>query len=177
MGRCFLCQEDTELQCQNGHFYCCDDHLEAHGPCFPFEVVISEEFGRYFVATRDIKPLELVVVDEPALVGPATKTRPVCLECFSGPLSADSSDLCEQCQFPLCKSCSTSDDKRRFHREEECKILAGSSLAKEVCTPIVRRMRVSPIYETMCGRDEKLLSNLFGSQQMIFLILGDFRKG
>ena len=36
------------------------------------------------MATRDISPLELVLIDEPAVVGPATKTQPICLECLKG---------------------------------------------------------------------------------------------
>ena len=53
--------------------------------CFPFKVINSDVLGRHFIATRDIKPLELILVDPPAVVGPATKTKPVCIICL-GPL-------------------------------------------------------------------------------------------
>ena len=49
----------------------------------PYKIENSEKFGRYFVATRDIKPLELILVDEPGVVGPATKTKPVCIVCLN----------------------------------------------------------------------------------------------
>ena len=34
------------------------------------------------VATRDIDPLELILVEEPAVVGPYSKTTNGCLQCF-----------------------------------------------------------------------------------------------
>ena len=49
-GKCFLCLKNCHESCSHGHFYCCDDHLRAHGVgdyCFPFEIQESEEFGRY----------------------------------------------------------------------------------------------------------------------------------
>ena len=49
----------------------------------PYKIESSEKFGRYFVATRDIKPLELILLDEPGVVGPATKTKPVCIVCLN----------------------------------------------------------------------------------------------
>ena len=48
-GKCFLCLKNCHESCSHGHFYCCDDHLRAHGVgdyCFPFEIQESEEFGR-----------------------------------------------------------------------------------------------------------------------------------
>ena len=44
--------------------------------------------GRYFshfrfmVATRDIDPLELILIEEPAVVGPYSKSTNGCLQCF-----------------------------------------------------------------------------------------------
>ena len=55
---------------------------ESSVSCLPFKVVDSQKYGRHFVATRDIIPLELILVDPPGVVGPATKTRPVCLGCL-----------------------------------------------------------------------------------------------
>lgn len=51
--------------------------------CLPFKILNSKKFGRYFVATRDIRPLELILVDNPGVVGPATKTKPVCIVCLN----------------------------------------------------------------------------------------------
>ena len=51
--------------------------------CLPYRIQTSKGVGRHFVATRDIKPLELIVSDAPGVVGPATKTRPVCIVCLN----------------------------------------------------------------------------------------------
>ena len=37
---------------------------------------------RFMVATRDIDPLELILVEEPAVVGPYSKSTNGCLQCF-----------------------------------------------------------------------------------------------
>ena len=59
------------------------NHSDDSFICLPYRIEKSEKFGRYFVATRDIKPLELILVDQPGVVGPATKTRPVCIVCLN----------------------------------------------------------------------------------------------
>jgi hypothetical protein len=43
---------------------------------------VSTTLGRHFVATRDVAPLEEILVDSVAVLGPATKTVPICLECL-----------------------------------------------------------------------------------------------
>ena len=63
-----------------------DDDLNGNTSkliCLPYKIVNSERFGRHFVATRDIKPLELILVDDAAVVGPATKTNTVCIVCLN----------------------------------------------------------------------------------------------
>ena len=93
---------------------------------------------RYFVATRDIQPLELVEVDETAIVGPSTKTKPLCLECLKPPTSVLPENLtkdsegqkgqlhyCKGCGFLMCVKCDKKENKR-LHIKEECDILAAS---------------------------------------------------
>jgi len=46
-------------------------------------VAISPELGRHFVATRDISPLHEILTEKAAVVGPATKALPICLECLN----------------------------------------------------------------------------------------------
>ena len=86
------------------------------------------------MATRDISPLELVLIDQPAVVGPATKTKPICLECLKGPLSLSTSIRCEGCHFPLCQNCHVqlSNNSRKLHTDRECNILAKCRQSK-VC--------------------------------------------
>ena len=59
------------------------NHSDDSFMCLPYRIEKSEKLGRYFVATRDIKPLELILVDQPGVVGPATKTKPVCIVCLN----------------------------------------------------------------------------------------------
>jgi len=137
-GKCFLCMTICDQTCSNGHYYCSEDHLRGHQSadqeCYPFEVRESEEFGRFFVATRDISPLELVLIDQPAVVGPATKTKPICLECLKGPLSLSTSIKCEGCRFPLCQNCHVqlSNNSRKLHTVRECNILAKCERSKAI---------------------------------------------
>ena len=109
---CFLCQKpNCDLKCPKpdcGIFYCSDSHYSSHiyrikdtkknlvhdennndiieldenTICLPYRVENSKAFGRHLIATRDIKALELIICDHPAAVGPATKTRPVCIVCL-----------------------------------------------------------------------------------------------
>ncbi len=51
------------------------------------------------VASRDIGPCELILSEEPAVVGPYAKTVPGCLQCFK---KVDESFLCPGCNFPMC---------------------------------------------------------------------------
>ena len=57
------------------------------------------QVGRYLVATRDLKPLEIIIKDDPAVFGPNHDTGPACLECL---LPVDGQFLCEKCSLPLC---------------------------------------------------------------------------
>ena len=97
-GQCFYCSVNSATRCQCGQYYCSEDHLKIHRPgqyCLPFKVTYSPQVGRYLVASRDIKPLELVLWDTAAAVGPAADSVPVCLECFS---KVDGTFQCPNCQ-------------------------------------------------------------------------------
>ena len=50
--------------------------------CLPYKVCKSEIFGRYFVATRDIEPLELILSDKPAVIIPTKQEYPGCIQCL-----------------------------------------------------------------------------------------------
>ena len=55
--------------------------------------------GRCLVATRDIKPMELIMIDAAIAHGPQNLTSPVCLECGK---AVDGSYTCGMCNMPLC---------------------------------------------------------------------------
>ena len=64
------------------------------------------------IASRDINPLELVLKEHAAVVGPYTNTLQGCLQCFR---KVDGSYTCTGCGFPMCNSkC----ESGYLHREE-----------------------------------------------------------
>ena len=50
--------------------------------CFPYRAGVVPGKGRVLFATRDVAPLELVLVDPGTVVGPNYKSEPVCLQCL-----------------------------------------------------------------------------------------------
>ena len=76
--------------------------------------------GRYLVASRDVKPLELVLWDTAAATGPCADSVPVCLECGD---KVDGSYHCPHCQV---RSSMTIPDQRSL----SCLV---SSLWREMC--------------------------------------------
>ena len=87
------------------------DHFLIHRPdnlCYPFIVKNGPGVGRFLVASRDIKPCELILRELPAVFGPYTPTSPLCLTCFTK-LDITTTYLCPNCGLPFCKEeCSTS---------------------------------------------------------------------
>merc|ERR1719474_888355 len=76
-SRCFLCGDPASSCCEwcGLVYYCSHYHLSKHRPktsdrCLPFAIVASPDKGRYVVATRDIEPLELLIDDTAAAIGP-----------------------------------------------------------------------------------------------------------
>ena len=70
------------------------------------------------IAARDIEPLELILKEEPAVVGPYSKSGSGCLQCLK---KVDGSYLCSGCKFPMCNSdCELSP----LHRDE-CHFFQG----------------------------------------------------
>ena len=64
------------------------------------------------VASRDINPLELILKEHPAVVGPYTNTLQGCLQCFR---KIDGGYKCTGCGFPMCNAkC----ESGHLHREE-----------------------------------------------------------
>ncbi|XP_040575619.1 SET domain-containing protein SmydA-8 isoform X1 [Lepeophtheirus salmonis] len=119
---CFFCGNEEE---EDNHltlcpfckivYYCSEDHSIIHrhtDRCFPFIVRKSKSFGRYMIAARDINPLELILSEQPAVVGPYSKKLPGCLNCFR---LVDDSYHCSKCGVPVCdKECEIGD----LHRPE-----------------------------------------------------------
>ena len=84
---CFLCLEVSSEKCPHcGQVYFCSpEHYARHRHrdyCLPYTAGRLPGKGRVLFATRDIKPLELILVDPGTVVGPNYKSEPVCLQCL-----------------------------------------------------------------------------------------------
>ena len=79
------------------------------------------------MATRDIPPLDMVLTDLPAVLGPPAVTPPVCLECLTPLAMVESATPCQLCSAPLC---STPACQQGPHHRAECEMLqqAGTRL-------------------------------------------------
>jgi len=114
---CFWCGNKDVVTCEHCGLvtYCSSSHLNIHRPkdlCFPFVVRQSAEKGRLLVAARPILPLEIVLIDTPAVVAPFNDS---CLEC--GISLPEIPHPCSKCGLPLCgKGC----EGGAQHRSTEC---------------------------------------------------------
>ena len=77
----------------------------------PFFIDFKEGVGRCVVAARDIKPLEVILRDYPAMVGPYFDENPLCLECL---LKTDGNYSCPICELPLCGNECTAGPAHKF---------------------------------------------------------------
>ena len=104
---CFLCSTPGYACDVCRLVVACEVHHCVHRQgvyCAPFTVCYGEGVGHYMVAVRDIKQMEVVLREEPVVVGPYTQTTPQCLQCCR---KVDGSYRCELCNFPVCnQACS-----------------------------------------------------------------------
>lgn len=54
-----------------------------------YSVANSDIFGRYLVAKRTIRPGELIICEEPIVIGPSSETDCSCLGCYIPLLPSD----------------------------------------------------------------------------------------
>ena len=83
---------------------------------------------RYLVANRDIEQGEIIIFEEPLVIGPKQATYPVCLSCYR---RVDGSYLCNDCGWPLCdQKCQNSNEDH----QAECQFLAAQHVSVQVDT-------------------------------------------
>ena len=117
---CFLClsTENTSKCDHCGSVFTCKDHVKRHmsssGACYPYRVQYDCEMGRYLVAAKKIKQGEVILHEDPLVLGPYTRSKPQCLNCFKV-INPKSSIECPGCDFPVCdEGCASG----RYHKEE-----------------------------------------------------------
>jgi len=122
---CAQCGGAANQRCTGCHitFYCSREHQKLHwkkhkSSCCAYKVCSSAELGRYLVATRDLKPGELVISETPLIIGPQAVTIPVCLACYK---PSDGRFSCTKCGWPMCNATCA---KSPVH-ESECALTAN----------------------------------------------------
>lgn len=87
----------------------------------------NEKFGRYLVASRDIRAGEVILTEKPLIRGPSQITCPVCIVCLHGLDDNDISNTnqqCERCGWPLCKQCKQQSNSKPL-THSECDLTVG----------------------------------------------------
>ncbi len=87
-----------------------------------YRICHRDGVGRCLVAARDLEPLDVILEDTPAAVGPEefSYENGVCVACYRQ-IDAAASFQCDECGFELL--CSVECAKSAVHVENECAIL------------------------------------------------------
>ncbi|XP_038113479.1 SET domain-containing protein SmydA-8 [Culex quinquefasciatus] len=132
---CPVCNEPATKRCSgcSAMYYCSVDHQKQDwknhkNVCHPFKICSDERFGRYLVATKDIKAGEVVLKESPLVQGPAQITAPVCVGCLQGLVEKKFLE-CERCGWPVCRR----ECQDRPGHQAECKftIARGSKMSMQ----------------------------------------------
>jgi len=125
VGSCDVCRKPTTTRCSGCAqiYYCSVEHQKKswkdHKPkCHPFKIDNHEVYGRVLVATRDIKPGEVVLKEAPLIKGPSQITGPVCVGCLQA-VEQKTSKECTRCGWPVCKAGKCQDSKTHL---PECQL-------------------------------------------------------
>lgn len=73
-------------------------------PSLAYEVLRSQELGRYLVAVRNIEAREIIIREDPLISGPSDrgpKDIPACLGC-SRLMVNELTNRCTKCRWPVC---------------------------------------------------------------------------
>ncbi|VEN63535.1 unnamed protein product [Callosobruchus maculatus] len=154
-GPCEVCQRVTQRKCSTCHqvYYCSEEHenenKETHqASCSPFEISTSKELGRHLIATRDLKPSDVVLTEEPLVFGPKPqqiKEGPFpCVGCCRI-LTDQTCERCPLCLWPVCKLDCPGLKQPHFHGFE-CTILRQRATNTEA----------KPFYEYFRAIEEKI---------------------
>lgn len=119
--------------------------------CKPYQIVSNEKFGRCLVATRNLKPGEIIFGENATIVGPKQGCRPCCLKCFTSLDSVASLFRCPGCNFPFCQEqCAKSPE-----HEAECVVLSRA----RSCISINDMSKSHPVYQCITPLRGILLKN------------------
>ncbi|XP_051162297.1 SET domain-containing protein SmydA-8-like [Leptopilina boulardi] len=93
--------------------------------CLKYKICHSENLGRYLVSAKNISAGEVIIREDPVVVGPATFNKSsLCFSCLRhlSAASKKSHYICSKCNVaPLCNS--FCEDSLGHHTKEECQLL------------------------------------------------------
>ena len=177
---CFFCAAESTGKCPDCGLvnFCSEDHFSFHkfgDICQPFEVHFGgPDVGRYLRATRDIKPFEIVVIDQATALGIFDDAKPICLACYE-PIGDTGSTPCPSCRMPMC------DDPQclgsELH-EPECKVLRNHqpepiSVSSDDVNPVYSL--IGPLRARRWKSDPKLWKLLISLESHLEERRADFR--
>ncbi|XP_060848787.1 SET domain-containing protein SmydA-8-like [Rhopalosiphum padi] len=110
--------------------YCSKKHQKAHwqqhkNECVSYELQIDSIIGRHLIAKRTINPSDIIIQEDPLVIGPKFPTsEPICIKCLQNLKRSNSTveSLCEKCLWPICGTGCVSSINPNIH-EDECKVL------------------------------------------------------
>ncbi|KAM7347903.1 SET and MYND domain containing, arthropod-specific, member 4 [Cochliomyia hominivorax] len=109
-------------------------HLNLNNSNAPFTIAISEVYGRYLIAKRDLKPGEILITERPLAVGPCVSADPVCLGCYMPVTLNDSQYRCPSCRWPLCGADCRGLHQLQGHSNYECDFMKSLNTAEPLTT-------------------------------------------
>ncbi|XP_063228128.1 SET domain-containing protein SmydA-8 isoform X2 [Bacillus rossius redtenbacheri] len=89
-------------------------------------------FKRYLVASRDLRPGELIISEDPLVVGPCYDCQPLCVGCYRRLDLAAQDFRCERCGWPLCAADCPGRGAEHGHSGRECEALAASDARRHL---------------------------------------------
>ncbi|KAH8284421.1 hypothetical protein KR018_005975, partial [Drosophila ironensis] len=127
---------------------CRTERAENADPELPFREEQSDIYGRYLVASRQLEPGELLIVEEPLAIGPCVSGDPVCLGCYCPVSLSPTQFRCPGCAWPLCGAACPGIGRRDGHTAEECLLYgARRAVAGELLTERAGPAAVRDLYE------------------------------
>lgn len=138
-----------------------DDVIVVEKSDKPYRVAVSDIMGRYLVANKDLKAGDLIIEEQPLVVGPCAESQPVCLGCHLDLLKcAKKQYKCPNCGWPLCSPKCRGIKKLLGHSTYECTAL--------------REHRVS---DFLAESSDQELSQMYEAIQVLrCLLLREYRK-
>ncbi|KAF7285495.1 hypothetical protein GWI33_010593 [Rhynchophorus ferrugineus] len=108
---------------ESGNSSLTDEMADSHfiGP--KYDVKVSKVMGRYIVARKDIHPGEVIITEQPLVVGPCTDCKVQCLGCYRDLENEQYIYRCPGCGWPLCSKKCPGRKRQHGHTQIECTIL------------------------------------------------------